>query len=123
MSRFACHLFVCTNERKPGDPRGSCSTRGSAALLEALKSQAHAAGLKGQVRVNKAGCLDACADGASVVAYLREPGATGRDAAYRAVWYAGVTAADADEIVARTLARGEVVERLRAPGTGAAEAH
>jgi len=31
------------------------------------------------------------------------------------VWYAHVTLADVDEIVERTLLRGEVVERLRAP--------
>jgi (2Fe-2S) ferredoxin len=30
-------------------------------------------------------------------------------------WYAGVTLADVDEIVERTLRRGEIVERLRAP--------
>lgn len=111
MSRFACHLFVCTNERKPGDPRGSCAARGSAAVLEALKSQAHAAGLKGQVRVNKAGCLDACEHGVSAVAYLRDE----RSGTYRDAWYAGLQPADAPEIVARTLARGEVVERLLAP--------
>lgn len=103
MSRFACHLFVCTNERKPDDPRGSCSAKGSAAILDALKQKAHAAGLKGQVRVNKAGCLDACAHGVSVVVYPQ------------GAWYGGVTLADVDEIVERTLRRGEVVERLRAP--------
>jgi (2Fe-2S) ferredoxin len=103
MSRFACHLFVCTNERKPDDPRGCCSSKGSAAILDALKAGAHAAGLKGQVRVNKAGCLDACADGVSIVCYPQ------------GAWYAHVTLADVDEIVQRTLLRGEVVERLLAP--------
>jgi (2Fe-2S) ferredoxin len=103
MSRFTCHLFVCTNERKPDDPRGCCSAKGSAAILDALKHKAHAAGLKGQVRVNKAGCLDACAHGVSIAVYPQD------------AWYAGVTLADVDEIVERTLMRGEVVERLRAP--------
>lgn len=103
MSRFACHLFVCTNERKPDDPRGCCTSKGSPAILDALKAKAHAAGLKGQVRVNKAGCLDACEDGVSIVCYPNE------------IWYARVTLADVDEIVERTLARGELVERLLAP--------
>ena len=103
MSRFACHLFVCLNERKPDDPRGCCSAKGSAAILDALKAKAHAAGLKGQVRVNKAGCLDACEHGVSIVCYPRE------------IWYAHVTLADVDEIVERTLLRGEPVERLLAP--------
>jgi len=103
VSRFACHLFVCLNERKPDDPRGCCSAKGSAAILDALKAKAHAAGLKGQVRVNKAGCLDACEHGVSIVCYPRE------------IWYAHVTLADVDEIVERTLLRGEPVERLLAP--------
>ena len=103
MSRFDCHLFVCVNERKPDDPRGCCSAKGSAAILDALKAKAHAAGLKGKVRVNKAGCLDACESGVSIVCYPRE------------IWYAHVTLADVDEIVERTLLRGEAVERLLAP--------
>ena len=103
MSRYACHLFVCVNERKPDDPRGCCSAKGSAAILDALKAKAHAAGLKGQVRVNKAGCLDACEHGVSIVCYPQD------------IWYAHVTLADVDEIVERTLRRGEAVERLLAP--------
>jgi (2Fe-2S) ferredoxin len=103
VSRFVCHLFVCQNERKADDPRGCCLAKGSAAVLDALKQRAHAAGLKGKVRVNKAGCLDACAYGVSIVIYPQ------------AVWYAHVTLADVDEIVERTLLRGEIVERLRAP--------
>jgi len=102
MTRFACHLFVCTNERGADDPRGCCSAKGSAAILDALKAKAHAAGLKGKVRVNKAGCLDACAEGVSIVCYPQ------------GAWYARVTLADVDEIVERTLLRGEIVERLLA---------
>ena len=100
MSRFDCHLFVCTNARKPGDPKGCCASKGGAEVAEALKLKAHEAGLKGKVRVNKAGCLDACGTGVSAVVY---PGAT---------WYGHITLADVDEIVQRTLLRGEVVERL-----------
>ena len=103
MSRFACHLFVCTNKRADDDPRGSCTARGSAAVLDALKAKAKAAGLKGKVRVNSAGCLDACEHGVTIVCYPQN------------AWYAHVTTADVDEIVERTLKRGEIIERLRAP--------
>jgi len=103
MAKFLRHLFVCTNEREPGDPRGSCTARGSAAVLEALKEKAHAAGLKRIVRVNRAGCLDQCARGVTVVVYPE------------AVWYGGVTPADVDEIVERHLVHGEPVRRLEIP--------
>jgi (2Fe-2S) ferredoxin len=110
MSRFRCHLFVCTNRRPDDNPKGSCAAKGSEAVLEAIKVAAHAAGLKGQVRVNKAGCLDACEHGVAAVAY---PAGT---------WYAGITVADAEEIVQRTLVRGEVVERLLMPPPASAPA-
>jgi len=103
MSRFQCHVFVCTNRRSEDDPRGCCAARGSEAVLDALKAAAHKAGLKGKVRVNKAGCLDACEHGVSIVVYPQE------------AWYAHVTLADVDEIVERTLKKGEVIDRLRAP--------
>jgi (2Fe-2S) ferredoxin len=103
MAKFLRHLFVCTNERTPDDPRGSCTARGSAAVLEALKEKAHAAGLKRVVRVNRAGCLDQCARGVTVVVYPE------------AVWYGGVTPGDAEEIVARHLVCGEPVRRLEIP--------
>ncbi len=103
MSRFRCHLFVCTNRRPDDNARGSCAAKGSEAVIEAIKLAAHAAGLKGQVRVNKAGCLDACEHGVAAVVYPQ------------GTWYRGVQASDADEIVQRTLLRGEVVERLLMP--------
>jgi len=103
MAKFLRHLFVCTNERTPDDPRGSCTARGSAAVLEALKEKAHACGLKRIVRVNRAGCLDQCARGVTVVVYPE------------GVWYGGVKTSDLDEIVERHLVRGEPVRRLEIP--------
>ena len=103
MARFQRHLFICINERASDDPRGCCSAKGSAAVAEALKKKAHELGLKRIVRINKAGCLDQCARGITVVVYPE------------AVWYGGVTLADVDELVERHLVRGEVVERLVIP--------
>ena len=57
----------------------------------------------GQVRVNKAGCLDRCAGGPVAVVYPE------------GVWYTFVDKSDIDEIVDRHLAKGEIVERLVLP--------
>ena len=103
MSRFECHFFVCINRRADGHPRGCCASKGSEEVAAALKEQAHARGLKRRVRVNKAGCLDACEHGISAVVYPQ------------GVYYRGVTLADVDEIVERTLVHGQIVDRLVLP--------
>ena len=102
--RFERHLFICTNARAEGHPRGCCASKGSVEVAGALKKKAYDRGLKGKVRVNKAGCLDACEEGIAAVVYPD------------GVWYRGITLDDVDEIVERTLVNGEIVERLRSPG-------
>ena len=101
MSKFQRHAFVCLNERAPDNPKGCCASKGAQEVFSLLKRHAHEQGLKGRVRVNHAGCLDACDAGVSVVVYPE------------AVWYAGVTVADVEEIVLEHLVEGRPVERLR----------
>jgi (2Fe-2S) ferredoxin len=101
MAGFKRHVFVCENLRDPSDPRGSCKLRNSEAILKTLKGGAKAAGLKGTVRVNSAGCLDHCEHGPVVVIYPE------------AVWYHVPTEEDAQEILDKHVIGGEVVERLK----------
>ena len=101
MSHFRHHVFFCLNERSDG--RACCATHGAVALQAYAKERiqaAHAAG-PGQVRINKAGCLDRCAMGPCLVVYPD------------AVWYSYVDAHDIDEIIEQHLLGGRVVERLR----------
>jgi (2Fe-2S) ferredoxin len=99
--RFRHHVFVCENRRPNDDPRGSCGAKGSEAIREALKEELARRGLKGAVRANAAGCLDACAHGPSIVVYPE------------GVWYGGVRVEDVPEIVESHLVNGVPVERLR----------
>lgn len=105
MPLFEHHVFVCQNVRPEGAPRPSCTTDGKSELLAELQTRVKAAGQAGQlggpVRINKAGCLDQCEHGPTVVVYPE------------AVWYGGVTVADAAEIVEEHLIGGRPVERLR----------
>ena len=95
------HLFVCTNERPKDNPKGSCKAKGSEEVLAAFKQLVKERKLGATVRVCASGCLDACAQGISVVVYPE------------AVWYGAVTPADVPEIVEAHLGRGEPVARLR----------
>lgn len=99
--KFDKHVFICQNERQPEDPRGCCSAKDSAKVLDRMKELAHKRGLKGRVRVNKAGCLDQCALGVSIVVYPE------------GVWYGRVKPDDVEEIVDQHLVGGKPVERLR----------
>lgn len=103
MPAFERHVFVCTNERAPGHPRGCCSAKDSASIREALKAGVERAGLAGRVRINKSGCLDQCEHGATIVVYPD------------AVWYGFVRLTDVEEIVQSHLLGGEPVDRLRLP--------
>ncbi len=100
MGRFLKHLFICINQRKEDDPRGCCALRGSPELLDYLKQRVHDSGLKGKVRVNKAGCLDACALGPTMVVYPDD------------VWYSPKTQEDMEEIFTEHVQNGRIVERL-----------
>jgi (2Fe-2S) ferredoxin len=100
MTRFERHVFVCTNERPPGHPKGCCREKGSEAVRDGLKAELHRRGLKGIVRANSAGCLDACEFGVSMVIYPD------------GIWYGGVKVEDIDEIVEKTIMNGQVIDRL-----------
>jgi (2Fe-2S) ferredoxin len=101
LALFERHVFVCQNVRPEGAPRPSCTTDGKGELFPQLQQFAKAAGLAGSVRVNKAGCLDQCEHGPTVVVYPE------------AVWYGHVQPEDAEEIVTSHLVGGKPVERLR----------
>jgi len=103
MSRFQKHIFICNNERKPDDPRGCCAGRGSLDLLDYAKNRVKEMGLKGKVRVNKAGCLDACEYGPALVVYPDD------------VWYAPRTKEDMEEILQKHVQNDHIVERLVIP--------
>ncbi len=100
MSIYEHHIFICMNERESSDSRGSCSAKGSQEVVEAFRKELTARSLKGKVRANKAGCLDQCSQGVTVVIYPQ------------GFWYGRVTPQDVPEIFDAMLAN-RVVDRLR----------
>ena len=100
MSRFQKHFFICNNKRTKDDPRGSCSARGSDELLDYAKERIYELGLKGKVRVNKAGCLDACAHGPTMVIYPDD------------IWYSPKTKEDIEEIITNHVLSNGITDRL-----------
>ena len=94
MGQYRYHVFVCTSGK-------TCPTQGSLDVHAALKKGAAAAGLKGIVRVNHAGCMNQCGHGPMVVVYPQD------------VWYSSVDVDGARRIVAEHLVAGAPVEAYR----------
>jgi (2Fe-2S) ferredoxin len=101
MPHLERHVFICTNRREPGNPKGCCAEKGADAIRDTFKQELAARGLKGRMRANAAGCLDQCALGPAVVVYPEQ------------VWYTVPTPNDAREIVEQHLIGGRPVDRLR----------
>jgi (2Fe-2S) ferredoxin len=90
---FEAHVFVCTNERPAGHPRGCCKARGSEKLRDYMKARAKELGLK-NIRINTAGCLDRCEFGPTMVIYPE------------GIWYSPQSREDVDAILAAHLVAG-----------------
>ncbi len=94
------YLFVCTNRRPDGHPKGSCAEKGAEEIVVKLKEALLNRGVaKDIVRACASGCLDLCETGVTV---LQEP---------EHVAYGGVKLDDV-EAIADAAAAGGVVERL-----------
>jgi (2Fe-2S) ferredoxin len=103
IKKLTHHIFVCTNERPSGHPRGCCHARGAEDLVKLFKEAVSSAGLSAEVRAQKAGCLDVCEQGPAVVIYPDN------------LWYGHVTPSDVSEIV-RAMQEGKPLERLLIAG-------
>jgi predicted metal-binding protein len=68
MTTLKHHVFFCLNRRQDDAPQGCCASKGAEALFDYCKAQVKEKGIKG-VRINRAGCLDRCAMGVTVVDY------------------------------------------------------
>ncbi len=102
MPRPTRHVFVCTQQRPPGHPRGSCAAQGSTAVLQAFWAELQKRQAYDQVDITYSGCLGPCEGGPNVVVY---PEGT---------LYQKVSAADVNEIFDQHLIGGTPVERLQA---------
>jgi (2Fe-2S) ferredoxin len=94
MGQYQTHVFVCTSGE-------TCPTQGDVeGFVKYLRGEALKAGLKGQVRINKAGCFSQCGHGPMMIVYPEN------------VWYHGVRESDLKEIFESHVKGGPPVKRL-----------
>ena len=93
------HVFICTNERPQGS-RVSCGEVHGLELVAAFKKLVKDRGLNTTIRAQRAGCLEACEAGPSVVVYPE------------GIFYSRVQLSDVEEIVTEHLENNNPVKRL-----------
>jgi len=101
---YARHIFMCTNVRPEGHPRGSCGARAAEAggvekLRAYMREKAKQLGIE-SIRCNASGCLDRCEFGPNMVIYPE------------GVWYRYESTQDIDEILETHVKNGGRVGRL-----------
>jgi (2Fe-2S) ferredoxin len=89
---LAKHVLVCGNV--------DCAARGSIALVEALRRLVKDAGRQRDIRLTITSCMGRCGEGPTMAVYPD------------GIWYRGVQAADAGEIVHEHLLADRLVARL-----------
>ncbi len=100
MLKFDKHIFICTNQRPEGAPRKSCGDAHGMAVVDAFKAELKKRHLPIKVRAQRAGCLDICDYGQTIVVYPE------------GVFYVGVEVKDVAEIVEEHILNNRPVERL-----------
>jgi (2Fe-2S) ferredoxin len=103
MAKPQRHVFICTQNRPPDHPRGSCAAVGASAVAQAFWQELQKRNCFDKVAVTTSGCIGTCSGGPSVVVYPE------------GVMYQKVSPADVAEIFDQHLIGGEPVARLLAP--------
>ena len=94
------HVFVCINQRAKDAARKSCGEAHGLELIDALKKEITARGIKGKLRIQKSGCLDICDFGPTLVIYPQ------------GTFYVGVSVTDVPELIEHEFVKDERLERL-----------
>lgn len=102
MSKPAKHVFICSQNRGPGHPRGSCAQSGATPVLEEFAHEFQQRNLNGKFALTATGCLGPC-NGPHVLVYPE------------GVMYWKVTRDDVKAIIDEHLLGDTPIERLRAP--------
>lgn len=103
MAKPVKHVFVCTQSRPPGHPRGSCAAHDSVPLFQEFMQQFEKRGLWGKFALTSTGCLGPCDRGSNVLIYPE------------GVMYGTVSKDDVGAIIEQHLLQDQPVERLKLP--------
>ncbi|WP_347987932.1 (2Fe-2S) ferredoxin domain-containing protein [Methylomonas sp. AM2-LC] len=97
------HVFVCTQNRPEGHPRGSCASSGCAEVMNEFMNEIQNRNLFEQIALTNTGCMGPCMLGPSVLIYPD------------GVMYGRVSKADVKTIIDEHLLGNKPVTALQVP--------
>ena len=97
--KFDKHIFICTNQRT-GTERKSCGEAHGMELVSTFKKALKDKNLPIKIRAQRAGCLDVCDYGPTLVVYPD------------GIFYVGVSLSDVNEIIEEHIINNRPVQRL-----------
>jgi (2Fe-2S) ferredoxin len=103
MPRPEKHVFICTQNRPQGHPRGSCASSGSMEILNEFMNEVQNRNLFEKITLTNTGCMGPCMAGPSVLVYPE------------GILYGKVKKADVKTIMEQHLIGGEPVTNLIVP--------
>jgi len=103
MPRPEKHIFVCTQNRPQGHPRGSCAYSGSPEIMNEFMNEIQARNLFEKIALTNTGCMGPCMMGPSVLVYPE------------GVMYGKLKKDDVKTIIEQHLLGGEPVAGLMVP--------
>lgn len=103
MPRPEKHVFVCTQSRPQGHPRGSCATSGCAEVMTEFMNEIQRQNLFEKFGLTNTGCMGPCMLGPSVLVYPE------------GIMYGKVRKEDVKTIIDQHLLGGTPVAALQVP--------
>lgn len=97
------HVFVCTQGRPPGHPRGSCSSSGCAEVMNEFMNEIQSRNLFDKIALTNTGCMGPCMMGPSVLIYPE------------GIMYGKVAKGDVKMIIEQHLLGGAPIKTLQVP--------
>jgi (2Fe-2S) ferredoxin len=96
--KYEKHIFICANQK--GEGKTCCGQDRGLELVEKFREVLKENGLQGKVRAQRAGCLDECKNGPSLVIYPE------------GIYYGKVTPDRVEEIVKTHILENKIVKDL-----------
>ena len=104
MAKPEKHVFICTQQRPFGHPRGSCAANHDAfSVFNAFSTEIDQRGLFKNIQITSTGCMGPCDKGPTILVYPE------------GIMYSGVKPADVPTILEQHLLGDEPVTSLLMP--------